>query len=439
MSESENKLTQKNFVEEFIEFTIFNMPEVIEYYEDIKETREYNSLPELRKVIDTYFNNFCFNNGLLYKLDDNITIKDDEKSTLLYLLTQGNKGRLPKNRYRRNIIKYYFDNINSKMKDIRFEDIKSFKADDYYAKRPPIYCKVPNLKDEDISKPKLEFTFTDEKLIQNTMNFINIGQSIQFDIKGFPMNQILYLLVGMAVKSTLGRLSTNKFNTFKEMIDYIKSFIQINLSSICINTIDTTKDESENNFYNLVTYLMFDVDERKYNGRYEPAHKYFKDYKLEEHVQKNKTLYKIKEEEDPSGMPGVPPIKRKKAFILTEYPTKEDVMNVWKELEEIFINSNKQITDELIIKWFDGQLLTRSTCLIGVILIILKEQKIIKFKKDEMPDWKSIALNTFEGTYDVVNDLPKIKISDDEFSEITLRNVLNVIFNYINNIYRMKG
>lgn len=420
-------LSQKNFVEEFIEYTIFNMPEVLEYYQDIKETREYQTLPELRKVIDTYFNNFCFNNGLYYKLDDNLTNKDDEKSTLLYLLTLGNRGKLPTNRYRRQIIKYYFEamNDNKLIKDVRFEDIKAFKADDYYSHRPPIYCKIINPTDEDLIKlrPKLEVSKTAEQIIKHTTDFIKIGQSIQFNIKGFPMNQLLYLLVGIAIYSA----SKSKFNTFKELIDYLKSFIQLNLSSICINTIDTTKNIESDNFYNLITYLMFDVDKEEYNMRYKPAHKYFKDYKLDEHVQVNKTLFKTKYDETSN---------KNQAFITTEYPTKEDVLNVWQELEDEWNKNNKTLSKELIVKWFDGQLLTRSTCLIGVILIILEENKIIRFEEDEMPDWKSIALNNYSNTYSLISDIPDLKIPEISSDVLTLKDVLIVVLNYINIICR---
>ena len=84
------------------------------------------------------------------------------------------------------------------------------------------------------------------------------------------------------------------------------------------------------------------------------------------------------------------------------------------------------MTDELIIKWFDGQLLTRSTCLIGCLLIVLKEQKTIEFIKDEMPDWKAIGEQTIKETYLVKNkidvDIPHPKILND---------VLDVLSSYI--------
>ena len=60
--------------------------------------------------------------------------------------------------------------------------------------------------------------------------------------------------------------------------------------------------------------------------------------------------------------------------------------------------------------WFDSQLLTRSTCLIGCMLIILKERKYIEFIKDEMPDWKSIGMGTFEGTYITGEDIDVLDV-----------------------------
>jgi hypothetical protein len=47
-----------------------------------------------------------------------------------------------------------------------------------------------------------------------------------------------------------------------------------------------------------------------------------------------------------------------------------------------------------------------------------------------MPDWKSIALNTYEGTYETLDDL---KIFDKN-ENIKLVDVLYMLYNFMNNI-----
>lgn len=404
--------TNTNFVEDFIEHCIFNNIETREYFHDIKETREFLSMPDLQKIILSHYASFCMNNGLwnVMKKENLVNYLNDEDKmfyNFLHISTE-----LPKNRYRQHLLQYYYSKLNSYTKDVKMEDLTDFKISNYYSKRPPISISLDKLKEIKLPTDIKPEYF--EQMVKYTSEFIKLGQSIQFDIDGFPQNETLYLLIGMAIVDA----TLTKHTTFKELINHLKSYIQLNFKSLCIDTL-LTKDDFESpsqsdNFYNLITFLRFDdkqeLLEKKpsYNIRYSSAEKYFKDYK-----RWGKTEFK-KEESN-------------KSYILTEYKTKEEVEQLWDELEQDYAKNG--LTDELIVKWFDGQLLTRSTCLIGCILIILKEQKYIKFLKDEMPDWKSIGQQTIKDTYttsdEYISHFEKLK------APFKLVDVLLVIVNYV--------
>ena len=404
-----------NFVEDFVKHCMFNNTDTMEYYEEIQETREYGAVPEIRKIIDNNFNDFCFNNGLWNRINP-AELKDDENIMLwdLWNLETLNV----KNRYRSKILNYYFSHLKDKISDIKFEDIKDFNVNDYYGRVPAIYKDIEKSK---VVMPDLvKLQPQDLELIPYTSEFINIGKSIQFNIEGFPQNQTLYLLIGMCIVDILKK-GINNFKEFKELINHIKSYVQLNLKSICFNTCDLEKSNSSpsDKFYNLVTYLTFEEDKlvskHNFNYRYAPAYKYFENY-----VYGSKHTKYVKEDNG-------------KSYIITEYATKEEVEKIWEKLEEEFKLFG--LSDKLIEMWFDGQLLTRSTCLIGCILIILSHSSKIEFLKDEMPDWKSISNGDFTTTYKVLDkiDVDKIKVNN----EFTLIQVLLCIKNYISNIRKL--
>lgn len=406
-----------NFVEDFVKHSMYNKVDTMEYYDEIQETREYQSLPEIRKIIDNNFQDFCVNNGLWNRVNLKEFISSDENKMLWGLWNV--EAQPLKNRYRQHILNYYYQNLDKQVKDVQLENIKGLNPSDYYSKQPPIYKDIPKI---EVKLPEdFKIKPSDLELIPYTSEFIRIGKSIQFNVEGFPQNQTLYLLMGMCIVDILKK-GINNFKTFKEVINHIKSYVQLNLKSICLDTLELPdKEDQSQSFYNLVTYLTFEdkLNEKQYNYRYSCAEKYFKEKdlsKLEKH-----TKYVI----EPSG----------KSFILTEYKTKKDVEEVWSKLEDEFKCFG--LSDRLIEMWFDGQLLTRSTCLIGVILIILKEQKIIDFLKDEMPDWCSIAGGEISSTFKIAANsemsLENIKVKGG----FTLSQVLMTIKNYISNIQKL--
>lgn len=418
------------YLKDFVEHCINNSVETMEYYDDITITREYNTpeMDEFRKVVNTYFNKFCFNNGLFQK--NRLRIEELEPAQKTFLTLIGLINEAPKNRYHQHILKYYFSKLESKIEDVKLEDLGIKFMDNYYQDLPPIYVKLSKLKWNDI-KPQTtkEASETLNNLLKHVKEFIIIGSSIQFNIDGFPRNEMLYLLYGLAICSAMSK----SFNNFKDLINHLKSFIQLYLPTKCFNPINyeakglEEKEVVNDNYYNLITYLK--TKDGNYNYRYKCAEKYYDGKTIED----KQTKY-IKGEEGSKGT-----IEQGSSeYLLTVYKTKDDMVKIWDKLEEEYKKDPLHISDELIAMWFDGQLLTRSTCLIGCMLIIMKHLRTgerIIFKPDEMPDWCSIAGKDFNTTFET-KEIPKdFKESfADWFDDLTLKDVLDILKIYVLNI-----
>ena len=403
------------YLKDFIEHCINNSPETMEYYDDITITREYNSpeMEEFRKIVNEHFNKFCFNNGLFQK--NRLKLEDLKGQEEAFMTLIGVINKIPKNRYLQHILKYYFGKRNSKIEDVKLENIRvndKWIMDDYYSDVPPIYAKIPKIINKvdfikSINPGKVE------EILKCLKEIIFIGSSIQFNVDGFPRNEMLYLLYGLAIVSA----KFNEFKTFKDLINYLKSFIQLYLTSKCFNPIpeceEDLKMKDKDNYYNLITYLK--TKDGRFNYRYTCAAKYF-DEKIPHSIAGNTKLIKSEDGSE---------------YLLTVYKTKEEMEKVWNELEEEY--KKESLSNELIKKWFDGQLLTRSTCLIGCMLIVMKELengKRVIFKENEMPDWCSIAGLDFTTTYSVEDlnlTIPKIK-------DLTLSDVLDTLKIYCLNV-----
>lgn len=433
--------------EDFIKMCCNNDPETINYYYEIRDFRAYSQVKDFRKVIDENFNNFCFNNSLIHKI--NFGLLNDNQMLFYRILSyafengEGNIFKtLPSDYKNRLILEYYMKGLNEDISSMSLEDLKTV-CGYWYDNIPSRYLvkqgKIKEVKEiEEIKEIKPNFD-----LIKHTLDFLKIGNSLLFNVDGFAKNQICLLLYGMAVYYAWVKLKNKEFKSFKQLVNYLKSFIQINTYSKCLDVLEykelkEDKDQKDNkDFYNLITYLKFKeqsslapsggkTDEKgeNYNYRYKCAEKYFKDSRRQ-----NTNLTKTVYEELPTG----------ESYIKTVYKNIDEVKKVWNDLEEEFKEHN--LTDKLITMWFDGQLLTRSTCLIGCMLIMLKEGKFIEFKKDEMPDWKAIAVGNYEGTYETKDDLKildDVKIKDSQTKgmkdDIKLVDVLYMLYNFMNNI-----
>ena len=489
-------MESNNFVEDFVKCCMYNKKKTMDYYDSCTQTREYQMIPEVKKIINTYFATFCFNNGLWNRIlkDKLIEYLNDTQQTFLFMVLK--LKNIPKDRYNQHIMEWYYKNYNSNIDnisinqeaiDLKTKSSKSFIIA-YYNQSPAIFEKIKKVK-EMIEVPKLkddELKFSNE-LIQNIPLFIKMGKSLQFDVKGFIKNQMLYMLYGLTLyyvnekfykdfkikpgkelwekflklNETVGQkpikddkdfesaelkeydemfMKCHKIYSFKELINTIKKIVQFNLDTKCYNVLDVEDPDitqHKDNYYNLITFLVLGTkgNKKQYNYRYKCAEKYF-NLKDCESVKMNGNITEYRKIKDDS--PNAESTSYKTA-IITEYKTKEDIEKKWKELEyEYNING---LSEELIIKWFDSQLLTRSTCLIGCMLIALKEwnenNKYIKFKKDEMPDWKSIGLGTYKDTYSLSDDDVEV-YKGPELCKIEVKHVLLLLEEYVKNCEKYK-
>lgn len=387
------------YFEKLNELCELNSVDFIEYYEDFIEMRETKEMlmknEEFRKTVRKILNRFCLSNGLFYRLDK--TILDDEEKTFLSLITCSRYQ--PANRYRQHILKYYFDNLDKTMREINLEQLGADFCKNYYDGIPGISS---GLKKETISQPVLNKCL----LNLNIGELIKYGEQFQFNVEGFPKNQFLYLLFGLCVYDVIN----SKHDTFKSLVNHIQSYLQINILSKCFNGLLFSTDELRSGAevkqpFNLITFIDFkDQDQPRKNLRYQVAKKY---------INKDKPQGLTKLKDDDKGL-----------YILTEY-TRKQIKTLWEELEQLYLNKDY---DKLLNKWFDSQCLTRSTCLVGCILISVLKNKIIKFKHDEMPDWKSILNGDYNGTFEEVEDIKLCsEAQDEEFKPITLNDVLFIL------------
>ena len=423
----------QNFVEDFAKHCLYNKTDVMEYFDSCKQTREYQMSQDIRKLINSLFASFCFNNGLWNRIihEGLLEFLNDTQQTFLFTILK--LKNIPKDRYNQHIMKYYLDN-----KEILMKDFKGLEAIDiktkskqafvmaYYNQSPALFEKIKEIKEMPDVKEMLNDEFS-INLVKNIPQFIKLGKCLQFNVKGFVKNQMLYLLYGLA----LYFVKDIKFNTFYDLITTLKAFVQFNLDTKCFNVLDVEKEDNKDNYYNLITFLILGTKggEKQYNYRYKPAEKYF-DLRESDTVSYNGNVTEYKKIKDDA--PNAEATSYKTA-IVTEYKTKTDVVEKWEMLENEFKTNG--LNDNLIKMWFDSQLLTRSTCLIGCMLIVLKENKYIEFIKDEMPDWKAIGKGTIEGTYEVEDNIENIDIN---LNEIKIKHVLLVLEEYVKNCEKYK-
>lgn len=359
------------FINRLTELIQHNSTDTLEYIDDLNEVREIqqgiNENKELRKQYNEMINSFYLSNGILPKVS--YKYLNDEQKTYMNLMTQ--KEYNPNNRYRQHILNYYSQHLEDRMHDINLEYIRDDFAKNYYAMLPGLDSGLEKIQPQPLNlKPSVMANYIPL--------FIKIGECLQFDVEGFPKNELLYLLYGMAVWYAY----VQKFTTFKELVLYLQSFIQLNLLSKCFSSLKLT---FEGKPWNLVTFIEFKRGNiRTSNYRYSIAKKY---------ITNDRTYNNTKLIEDDKGL-----------YILTEM-TEDTINKTWDKLEELYASAQY---NELITLWFDSQLMTRSTCLIGCMLIMVLNGKLVKFSKEEMPDWKAILTGNFEGTYEFIGEFDKI-------------------------------
>lgn len=416
------------YLQDFITCAQNNSPLTMDYYDDILSTREYNepSLTEFRKIINDAFLSFCFNNGLFNRIKGKEHDLNDSEKAILKMLNLNSDIKV-RNKYLIKIINYYHNHLKSKFNEFNFEEDFKDLLNDMYSGTPCAYLiRTIKYKFEDL---KIEATeIFDPDLVKYTTEFIKIGECIQFNIDGFQRNQFIYLLVGIAITDVINNFKTE--STFRQLIQHLLNYLHLlmNVKAFDLSKIDFNKVEgNKEGRYSLITFTEFKRNGQMIpNHRYMPAKKYFEENlrRSTNDEAQNKIVSNVsnttKYITDDKG-----------SYIITEYSSSDEVSKKWNDLENEFKSNG--ISDDLIKMWFDSQLLTRSTCLVGVILIILKNKKYIKFKPDQMPDWAAIAGISYTSTFDELDDLkiPEVK-------NITVEKVLCCLNNYVENIKNMK-
>lgn len=385
----------------YFDLANINNPDFIKYSEDIEQCRIINNIPKnIKHELNKSYNQFMISNGIIncnFKQND----LTDEQLTWLMLLTN-NMDYKPEG-YQLKLWNFYHSPkyLDCQMTNIYDKFIDYFKEliNGYYSQIPYLYYKYRKDNSINFNEEKIKPILINKQYDLN--KFIEIGKCIQFNVDGFPKNELMYLLWGLCVVYCRHR----EFNSFTELLKTIIGFIQINILSKCFICTDTEK-----NNYNLITYIRF--GENNFNFRYKPALKYINFENFEDYVKKqsNKKITKLCQND------------KKDLYILTELD--ENLMkNILIDLETLYKNKNYS---ELITKFFDSQYLTRSTCLTGCLLIMILNNKMIKFHKNEMPDWCTILTDkNVNETYEELSDIPDIL----EYPE-TLNDVLGCLINY---------
>lgn len=403
-----------NYINKLSELIQQNSPDTIEYIEDLKEMRELqqalNDNPEFRNQYHKMLNTYYLNNGMYNKL--NTQYLDDEQRTFISLIS--NSPYQPQNRYRQYILNYYAQNLDKKMEAINQQLASHLSKDsvglkdhvrdfvrNYYGRVPGISAGLQNIK---LNLPmQIKQNKQTDNMLKNIYYFIQIGQCLQFKVDGFPKNQCLYLIYGMAVYFGWLKYKNGEFENVVDLIKYLQSYIQLNLMSMCFDSEILTDEDKP---WSLVTFIDYKHGPSKTtNFRYQNA----KNYITENREYLNTKLY-----DDEKGL-----------YILTEMK-REDVEMAWSSLEcryqEIkYADDEKEKEtkiNQLINLWFDSQLMTRSTCLIGCMLIMIFNEKMIEFKDKEMPDWMSILKGDYVDSFEFKEGLEDKGINEPLLNDV---------------------
>lgn len=412
--------------EKIIELTLKacqeNDDNLIEITDELKSGTMFQYLP---KNVKTIINDSLFKNGVFNKIDYSL-LNEEERFFIALLTCSFNSYESFKNRYYKYFLYWYYKNLNE---DIIKSNINNLKfCVDYYQHTPSLFViNDDDLKEINVLK-NVNLTL-DSDYLKYISKLIEIGKCIQFNVSGFIKNELIYLICGCCVCYCLS--IKNKIKSFEELVMIIQTFIQLNIQSI---SIDGRKFEN----YGLSTALSFntkegfkdnEIKEQNFNYRYKCAYEYYKERKaiLVNGIEPNKRQF------DKTQITEI--VQDEQGIRLNTSLKKEDLNEVWEYFEILFDEYNKNKTNEnlerILIRWFDSQCLTRSTCLTGVLLLMILSEKKIELTKNELIDWKAIICNKIDNTYSFKDD---IELSDDEkkdFEKMKLKDVLTLTKFYI--------
>lgn len=380
-----------------------NDDNIIQIIEEIKQGLYYQILPKHLKIM---LNDALFNNGVFNKIDFSLLDEYQRFALSLWTLNFNNNFN---NKYYISLFKHYQQHLNESIEKSNYNDLKFII--DYYQKTPSSF----------IIKDESNLTFEQPNLknqhIKYISELIKIGSCIQFNCPGFVKNEFIYLISGLCVVYHSKRWAN--FENVKDLIYSIQSFIQLIPNSI---SIDGNKFTHGDKRYGLSTQLLFnenkgyeDPDANNFNYRYKPAFKYLKNEIKDgnTHITRDETGMRLN----------------------TEF-NEQQLNELWEQLQIEYTkiktaSDNEKLKEikQFLITWFDSQCLTRSTCLIGVLLLMILTQHKIKLVPDELIDWKAIICGNINDTFEILDKFDYFEC--DDFNNLTLLDVLTITKYYI--------
>lgn len=334
----------------------------------------------INNLINQY-NRFCLYNGLI--TDQHLMINDiinstknniDELNLFIFLVLTNNINHenIQKlnnfhyklillniyNNYQTPIEKYTldkFDFCHDYYSDsISYTSKKEFKK--HFNSSPKLLAR-PQIKIDPTIIPKL----------------IEIGEFMKYDCKYFYDSELLYLLCGLCIVNS----KNVDINSFDDLFNYIYGFLQLlPFNKVFKPTIFKKESAPE---YNLTTFIK---NKNHYNHRYKMCEKYITTNPKENENNKNRTKL-IQTDSD--------------IYIQTTMKLNEvdEIYAKLNELYQIYMNDTSiENLMELYKQFVCNQLLTRSSCLFGLLMInilqFINNKPFIKPLKDQQLDWCAI-------------------------------------------------
>lgn len=348
--------------------------------------------PNLYENLIKVYNQYILGNGIFMKKYMRFTLSEHQ-SFCFNILTRNPQKY--KNHWYTYISNYIFSKYDEDISSIKLEDLKYIT--DYYS--DGLSRKVKKF----ITEPPTVDRELNNK-VKYMLELIQLGECIQYNVKGFYNNEVLYLLCGMAINEGIKR----EFNTFYSLFEFVKSYLQLWQFN---KVFDSAAFDREN--HNLVTHIKCNGS---YVKRYRKCLKYFENKPYNKSTAKTKFI--INEPED-------------KIYIETKYNSTE-LNEIWENLEQLYKDNNYI---DLYYIYVTSQLLTRSSCLSALIILNIlyykSNKKFIKVKDNHQLDWYAISvdIDEFRDTYQ--NYTTEVELKEIDVNITKVRDVLNYIHYYI--------
>lgn len=375
---------------------INNSPSFITVFEQFRKTRNFGALAKINNDLFNelirIYNQYILGNGLFVKRFFRFTF-DEYQSFCFNILTRNVQKY--SNLWYTYISNYIFVRFDEDITSIQLEELKHI--DCYYSENLP-----RKIKKTVTAPPKISLT---EIEIKDIDKLIKIGKSIKYNCKGFFNNELLYLLCGLCINEGIKRMKNNCFNAFSQLFKFVKSYLQL----WQFNKVFELPQEE----FHLVTHI-------KHNGnyvkRYKLCQKYFDNYDTKNPP--NKTKYIID--------------KNKDSIYIETNLNRQQINDTWVVLEELY-KTNDILG--LYYHYVTSQLLTRSSCLSGLIILQIlyynQHNKFIRTNNEEQLDWFAISVdvNTFkENVWNYCTEFDT-ELSDVNCSKVS--DILNYTHYYI--------